>query len=198
MLGLNPAEWCNNCPSLWKGPPRMASSCPLWWPTQRPTRSLRFHQGWPPRWSRRRHPVRTNHPEGTQLETEMRVIDIIAAFNDVGSYRGAPRHLRRGPQDREEGARPLIRAERPSVQLRHRDRHSGQARHRHLGPHIGQAPAARSLGRRPATLGCGRRTQTLPEALATSIALARSNRWSASSASRLTTLSSFVPIAWPA
>ena len=44
--------------------------------------------------------------------------------------------------------------------------------------------------------GCGRRTHTLPDALATSIAAARSSRWSASSGPTSTTLPPLIPTAW--
>ena len=56
------------------------------------------------------------------MKSEREHMDMIAAYNDVGSYRGSRSHLRRRPQDSEEGgARPAFSDEpeksRPSAQL---------------------------------------------------------------------------------
>jgi hypothetical protein len=67
----------------------MANSCPHWWPSKRPTPSLSIHQGWPSGRPRCRYLAHTDHPEDTPLKTEREDMDMIAAFNDVGSYRGA-------------------------------------------------------------------------------------------------------------
>ena len=91
------------------------------------------------------------------MKSERERMDIIAAYNDLGSFRGAAaicgvdhKTVKRavlGP------AAQSQRQGRPPAQLRRRGRRRRRPGGQDLGPHIGQTPAARGQGRRLHRLG---------------------------------------------
>ena len=95
-----------------------------------------------------RYPSRTSHPEDTPLKSERERMDMITAYNDVGSYRGAAavcgvdhKTVKRAV------ARPGPPKARPPAQLRCRGRHCRPTGRPDLGPYLGQTLAARSKSR---------------------------------------------------